>query len=272
MGNRFRCGVHSSFGFVDRRRKMDEERARPLWQPLLATNKPVIIYTGSAWVYVPAEWVSLSVPPGDQDLPMGNWSIPSPAEGQVFTANDIVIDHKGFQGIGELKASANLAALLTEHHRSFNLRTEPELPFADLHGSPVVLLGAYNNFWSMDLTQSLPFFFDRLQRIRERGRQGRVWSIVRTLGSAPPAAPPEDYAIVSRLFDTKTGSSIISLEGMTTCGTLAAGEFVTDPAQLSKLASMGRDALEHKNIELVLHGTFVDCTPTSIDIVAARSW
>ena len=82
----------------------------------------------------------------------------------------------------------------------------------------------------------------------------------------------EDYAIVSRLLDTKTGTPVIILAGIYSCGTRAASEFVTDPAQLNKLSSIPRDALERKNLEFVLHATLVDCTPTSTDIVAVKYW
>src|ERR1019366_270328 len=152
--------------------------------------------------------------------------------------------------------------------RSFTLRSGPDLPFADLQGSPAVLLGAYNNHWSMEMTKDLPFFFDRALRIRERGGNGRVWSIVRV----PGTSAPEDYALVSRVLDSRTGSTVISIAGITTCGTQAASEFVTDPAQIRKLASIPRSALERKNLEFVLHTTLVDCTPTSMDIVAVKYW
>jgi hypothetical protein len=114
----------------------------------------------------------------------------------------------------------------------------------------------------------LPFFFDRLVRIRERGGVGRVWSIARKAG----VAPVEDYAIVSRLFNSETGSAVVSLQGITTFQIGAAGEFVTNPEQMRKLRIIPRDALERKNLEFVLHGTFVDGTPTSVDLVAWRSW
>lgn len=191
-----------------------------------------------------------------------------PAQDQVLTGEDIAIDELSFTGVGEAKANARLAELLATHGRSFSLRSGPSLAFEDLRGSPAILLGAYTNFWNLDLNSDLPFFFDRSMEIREHGGQARAWSHV----LEPGVYPTEDYAIISRILNAKTGSPVISPAGMTTCRTEVAGEFVTDPAQLKKLAGVPREVMEHKSIEIVLHASLVDCTPTSMDIVALRYW
>lgn len=242
------------------------------WEPLLETKKTVLIYTGPGWVYVPSASFEQRFRPAnsvsDEQLPMGKWGPPNLADGQVLSASDLVLDKFDYSGSGELVACAKLAVLLTSHHRRFDLRSDDNLPFADIRNSPAVLLGAYNNFWTMETTKDLPFFYDRDVRIRERGGQGRVWSVVRR-----PGLPiPEEYLLVTRHFDAKTGSPLISVSGITTCGTRAAADFVTDPDQLKKLASIPRDALERKNLAIVLHATIVDCTPTSTDVLAVRYW
>jgi hypothetical protein len=242
------------------------------WGPLFEIKKPVLIYTGPAEVYTlsGAGEAKLGSPISTEDLklPMGKWE-PSPlADGQVLTAKDFLLDKTNFAGAGELVACTKLAVLLASHDRKFDLRSDPDLPFADIRESPAVLLGAYNNIWTMETTKDLPFFYDRAMRIRERWGQGRVWSIPRV----PGVQPPEEYLLVTRHFDAKTGSPLISVSGITTCGTRAAADFVTDPAQLKKLAGIPRAALEHKNLAVVLHATFVDCTPTSMDVLASRYW
>jgi hypothetical protein len=120
----------------------------------------------------------------------------------------------------------------------------------------------------MDLARELPFFLDRSTRIRERRGQHRVWST----SAGPDSAITEDYAIIFRLLDSKTGGPVIAIAGLTTCGTQAAAEFATDPVQLKKLASIPRDDLERKNLEFVLRASLVNCTPTSVDIVAQQVW
>lgn len=242
------------------------------WEPLLAAKRSVVIYTGTGSVYSPSaslkEKLLSSIPADEQSLPIEEWHLPSLAAGQTLTSNDLSLDEVDCSGSGEVRASANLAALLATHHRGFSLRLGRELPFEDLRGSPAILLGAYSNPWSMQMTKNLPFFFDRTQRIREAGGSKRVWG-----DNSPPATiTGENYALVSRVFDRATGMTIISLAGTATCGTAAASDFVTDRVEMKKLAGIPRDALKHKNLQIVLHATLVDCAATSIDVVAFKYW
>ena len=242
------------------------------WAPFLESKKPTVIYMGTAPLYAPTaafgEKMRSLIPPDEQKQPMANW-VPQPlAEGQVLTGNDVVVNSTDYVAADDITAVVDAARLLTAHRRSIELRSGSNLPFEDLRGSPVVLTGGGSNYWTLDMTRNLPFYLDRGLRIRERGGQGRVWST----SLWTPHTLTDDYAIVSRLLDSKTGAPMVILAGINSCGTRAAGEFVSDPAQLRELRSIPRDALEHKNIEFVLHATLVDCNPTSMDIVDLRYW
>jgi hypothetical protein len=171
----------------------------------------------------------------------------------------------------------------------------------------MVLIGAMSNQLTLYTTRNLPYYFDHDWRIRERGGQGRTWYasglITHVTGIDSPAVQPagkagpahsavsvqavaqngsavlepdtsltEDYAIVSRLLDSKTGGPLIVIAGIQSCGNQAAAEFLTDPVQMRKLSSISRDALEHKNLEFVLHTNLLNGSPASVEIVASRSW
>ena len=242
------------------------------WAPIFESAKPAVVCMGTAEVYAPsaaATQKALSLTSTD-DLkkPIIEWSLPPLAAGRTLNADDFLINHRDYAAVGDIGAVVDVAQLLTAHHRVFVLRSGTNMPFEDLRGSPVVLTGGGSNYWSIDMTQNLPFFVDRGLRIRERSGQGRVWAS----GLYSDHTITEDYAIVSRLLNSKTGAPVITLAGITMCGTRAAGEFVTDPVQMRKLRSISRDALEHKNIEFVLHTNLVDCNPTSMDIVDLRTW
>jgi len=252
--------------------KWTESRLDLFWAPFLESKKPVVVYMGTAQLYVPAAAStekSLSLlPPSELNQPMSEWPLPPLVEGEALKADDVLIDRKDFVGVGDIAAVVNVATYLSSHHRGLDLRSGPNLPFEDLRGSPVILTGAGSNYWTLDMARDLPFFVDRGLRIRERGDQGRVWTT--PLWSDHTIS--QDYAIVARLLNSKTGAPVLILAGITMCGNRAAGEFLTDPAQLKKLGSVPRDAFEHKNIEIVIHATLSNCTPTSIDVVAQRYW
>jgi hypothetical protein len=52
---------------------------------------------------------------------------------------------------------------------------------------------------------------------------------------------------------------MISIAGISICGTRAAGEFVTDPLLLGKLKYLPRHAWESNNFQILLHSNFVKC-------------
>lgn len=247
------------------------------WAPILDGKKPVVIYAGTAPVYTRSmdEFYSemAHMQPGEEKQPAPRWTIPPLAEDQVLTAKDVLVEPNDYVEMGDVAAVVNVTSLLNGRQRNFDLRMGPDLAFEDLHGAPTILVGGYANFWTLNLNLDQHFYFDRALNIRERGGEGRVWSISHGPERARASSITEDYAIVCRLFDSKTGGPVITLAGTTTCGTRAAGQFVTDPARMKKLESIiPRSAWERKNLELVLHTTLIDCNPTSVDIVANHSW
>ena len=83
---------------------------------------------------------------------------------------------------------------------------------------------------------------------------------------------PEDYAIVSRVFDSKTGELLIAAAGITQYGTRAAGEFLTSPRLLAELATRAPKDWPKKNLQAVLHTKIVDDMPGPPSIVATCYW
>ena len=240
-----------------------------LWKPILESKKTVILYTGTVNpVYLrSAGSVDRTSSSGGEELPATPPSL-APLEAQAPNASVFVPVEEGLAPTGDITADLKVAALMNTYNRNLTLRSGSGLAFVDLKGSPAVLIGAYDNYWTIDLARDLPFYFDRGVRIRERGGQHRVWSTA----AGPDITIAEDYAVVFRILDSKTGGPVIAIAGLTTCGTQAVAEFVTDSIQLKKLAGIPRDALKRKNLEFVLRASLVNCTPTSVDIVAQEVW
>jgi hypothetical protein len=239
-----------------------------VWEPLLESKKTVLLYTGTISPVYLLGGGSQTVPQNqaDQELPI----LPpqSLTEGETPAAQNLAPFRDGLVPPGDISADMRISVLMNTYNRGLSLRYGTGLPFLDLKGSPTVLIGAYDNYWTMELAHDLPFFFDRGGRIRERGGQHRVWSSVARADNAIR----EDFAVVFRLLDSKAGGPVIAIAGLTTCGTQAAAEFITDPTQLKKLGGIPRGSLEHKNLEFVLHASLENCTPTSVDIVGQQVW
>jgi len=79
---------------------------------------------------------------------------------------------------GDTYAAAELSVLFARKEKVSQLRIGSDYSFEDLRKSPAVVVGAFNNRWTMQLAASMPYIFDdkddRLG-IREKGGDHRIW-------------------------------------------------------------------------------------------------
>ena len=82
----------------------------------------------------------------------------------------------------------------------------------------------------------------------------------------------EDYAIVSRILDSSTGSVHLIIAGLTHRGTEAAGDFTTSPELIADFVKQAPKEWNRKNLQIVLHTNVVNDTSESPTVVAAYYW
>jgi hypothetical protein len=193
----------------------------------------------------------------------------------TLTLQDLGMVGEHFFSQGAALAMVNLAALIHSKGRPYRLRSGASAPYAELRGSPVILLGAYNNDWTLRLTSGLRFYFERdgaarTTTIRDRQHPGESrWMI--------PYVPrqwdiPEDYAIIARVLDPATERTVVSAAGVEEYGTLAASEFVTNPSYLSEAFRSAPKDWYRKNIQVVLRTKIVGGTPGPPQVLATHFW
>ena len=140
---------------------------------------------------------------------------------------------------GDALTMSRLTGLLRENGKHFEVRRGMASTLADFRRGPAVLIGAFNNDWTMRLENQLRFTFERYPDapggfIRDRQNPARAWN---HHPERPYSRITEDYAIVSRFVDSRTEQTIVVVAGMGKDGTIAAGEFVTQPRYLEMLAA-----------------------------------
>jgi hypothetical protein len=241
------------------------------WAPILNSGKTVLIYTGTNPVYMPThDFVENNYsthPLGGDEVPGTATTLAHLQPEDELTSKNVIPMNSHFVTVGDITANVDVASLLTTHHRNFDLRSGADISFGELRKSSAVLIGAFDNSWTLEMTGDLSFVFVD-GHIQERDGQKRSWSTV----YAPDGTIAEDYAVVSRLLDVKTGGRIITIAGIFDCGTRAASEFITDPVKFKKLANVPRGAWDRDNFQIVLHAAFKNQYPTSTDVVAIRYW
>ena len=103
---------------------------------------------------------------------------------------------------------------LAPRHDAFRIVSASQTPFAQLRESPFVLIGAFDNTWTMRITQDLPFGFESDNQVRKlvdrKSTQPRFWTLQ---WQVPNTKLAKDYAIVARIHDNVTGQPVIILAG-----------------------------------------------------------
>jgi hypothetical protein len=239
-----------------------------LWAPILKGKQPIYVYTGTMPVYEPESPPDEASSPEDLYWPI---RVPEPPAADLPKIGPKNVFSFG-EGMltGSVYADIRVSAFLNKYNRTPVLRTGPNLPYMDLKGSPLILIGSFDNYWTRVMNERLPFYFDRGFGIREREGAQRRWH--NPLKAEMTPRMMDDYALIFRVMDSKAGAPVLAIAGLSTCGTHAAADFVTDRSEMQALSGIPRAALLNKNIELVLHTSLVNCAPTSVEIIASKVW
>ena len=146
----------------------------------------------------------------------------------------------------------------------------------DLRHGPAVFVGAFDNAWTLRLTNPLRYHFanddnmTHLWIVDTLAPAQRRWVIDRSVQMATNNY--RDYAIVARFIDSNTGKLAVILAGIGRGGTRAAGELLTDPSNLVQLEQTARAAGDKSNMEIVLSTQIINGEPGTPKIEATYFW
>jgi hypothetical protein len=217
---------------------------------------PVIKARGAVLICVGGDRVESQVPP---------------AVGHEMTVHELM--HEDQIALSDATAMTLVSGLFKSKDKPFRIRRAARMALADLREGPVVLVGAFNNSWSMRLAEPMRFHFQRLPghnlAIVDRQNASRVWSVDpgMTISSFP-----EDYALVSRVLDPATGHLVIMLGGITRYGTSAAGEFVTESSYIHDLIQSAPGSWKGGNFQAVIAAKVVGENSGPPRVLATYFW
>lgn len=168
-------------------------------------------------------------------------------------------------------AIVHITGILDRHGAQYEIRSSPFLTLTDLRERPTVLVGGYNNEWTMRLTSPLRFYFapdEGAEAILDREHPQVSWHRDGSL----PYARADDYALVARFRDPTTDSMIYIVAGIGRNGTEAAAQLVTNPRFLSTLKQQTGQAWNSGNIEAVIKTHVIEGRTGAPSIVAVHTW
>jgi hypothetical protein len=228
------------------------------WKPVLETPGSVLLAVGDVPNGPPIS--SAATADGDFPTPI----LQTPSSPTVPFADTVTI--------------ARVVGALEAKGKKVLIRRESASSFSDLREGPVVLIGAFNNEWSLRLTHPLRYSLaldseKHVIYIKDvKNPSSRSWSWRTdqpTNHHVGPGSPVfKDYALISRIRNSETGHVVVVIGGLYTYGTEAAGEFLTDPQLIQTIAKATRSNSAHQNLQIVLETTVTDETPGPPRVVA----
>jgi hypothetical protein len=238
-----------------------ENPMQKFWAPALKSPNQVLLCSGQ----LRASRMQLdpmpSRNPGATATPFGQEGSDAPNLPQVAVLNDSI-------------TLANIAGMLRSERKQFWVRSERNANYEALQRGPVVLIGALNNDWTMRLMRNMRFQFNQ-------DLQAKLWWIsdqknpgVKLGAKNPDGRVPltQDLAIVARVLDPETRQPTIIVAGLTSEGTLAAGNFVTNPQYLSDFLKSGPPYSLNGNLEILLSVNVIDNQPGPPRVIASSVW
>lgn len=245
------------------------------WEPVFATQQPALICLAKGVTYRPNlelyQRYSRTHPGAFQtEVERSNEPLPLDPSERIAWGQMPLYSGYGV-AIGDVSSAVKLSALLGKIGKPNQVRIGANYSFEDLRNSPAVVVGAFNNRWTMQMTSNLHFAFVEEHgdlMIREQIPGGRVW--LTHFGKS--GVPDEDFAIVARLLDSKTGQFIITAAGIRDNGTQAAGELASNPEYLEEVLRSAPPGWQKKNLEIVLQTTVTDSIAGPPHALAVYYW
>jgi hypothetical protein len=223
------------------------------WDPILSSSQPVLFCVADQTQYTAISLRDASDP-----------------ERQVTLKDNltaVVID--------DLGTIIKIANVVETAGKPYSIRGENATNLTDLRNGPSVIIGAFDNAWTLRMLRPLRYHFANnpdmtMFSIVDGSQQNQArWVVDR--GQQIATNNYRDFAIVARFTDDTTGEPTLVAAGIGRGGTIAAGEFLTDP-DLLKAVRDQRPSAKTKNVEVVLSTQIIDGEPGTPKVEAVYFW
>jgi hypothetical protein len=228
------------------------------WKPLLATDGPALIVIGVH-----------SLDATGKDLsPATRVNSPSNDRQNMLSA----MIRSEMVPVSDIASYSELTDLLTERHHKYRTQGSAETSFGQLQQNPVILIGGFDNFWTLSLTSTLRYRFQTpgalVGEIVDSTLPASNWRFDNGQNALNNS---RDYAIVASFFDPRIEQHVLIAAGIGKSGTAAATEFLSTDRYLEAWLSNANLA-KSRNVEIVLSTEIVEGQPGPPKVIASYSW
>lgn len=247
---------------------VSDSALKRFWAPLVDTPGPVLICVGQR------QYRGSSPEFQQKDTA----DIPRPQSAQTGPADQTTVSelyYLGSQNVAmpDLISITRLAGLLDLSGKPYQIRGQSSTSLSDLRNSPVILVGAFNNDWTLRLAGPLRFGFSR------DGYHFWISDRTKPLDKSrgvsydmPYLKLTEDFGVITRVHDPTTERMVMIVAGLTGYGTTAAGEFVSNPAYLEALSKTAPRNWASQNMQVVISTKVINGNSGPPNVIEQYFW
>jgi hypothetical protein len=245
------------------------------WAPALSTSQPVLICMSKPVLYRPSlelyrQYSNHHRGVFETEVERMNAPLPLDPNQRILWKDMLVYSEFGVAA-GDAYAAFRISALLGRMDKATQFRIGSGSSFDDLRNSPAVIIGAFSNRWTLEVTSSLHYAFDEKDSqfwIEDRNSTAKRWfTQFNQRGEMV-----EDFGISNRLLNSKTGQLVITVAGIRAAGSDAAAQLVSNPAYLKEALRSAPSDWKNKNIQFVVKTEVVDSVAGPPQVVASYFW
>lgn len=231
------------------------------WKPALQSDGPVLVCFGRT----ESIWLSERLQGEIEQHP----------ESVAVKPGDLIRSYDYMTTSGSLRGALAVTRVLEHYKKASSVVWPSEVQPADLRHRTIVLLGAFNNPWTMDLTKDARFVFSQERRdgrllwvIRDSKNKDQKWELSETY----PQPVTRDYAVITRVFEQGGEREVISAAGMNHFGTQVAAEFLCDPQFWRELARKAPRDWAKRNLQVLLETEISSNKPVHPRVIGTEFW
>jgi hypothetical protein len=242
------------------------------WDPVLAGKRPILVCIGQPKEYTfrPEtanaldSWFSRQMNDSPAEVPFSNVPI-----GQILPL------WQNSVSLADAQSFARMYSLFARRSVQADLRGDRSVSLSDLRERSSVMVGAFNNQWTLNLQGELRFYFENDSRNHSQLIRDRL-NPTQTRGLIEPWPPSSsiktDYALVTRFHSHTTEQMILMVGGIAQYGTEAAAEFVTNPSYFSEALKNAPPDWRNKNMQILLSTRVLSQTGGPPRVLATYFW
>jgi len=252
-----------------RRKAGHESVLEQFWSPVFASPQAVLICLSKPVFYRPSldlyrRYSKTHTGTFTTEVERLNRGLPLNPREKILWGDMVPFTEFGVAA-GDVYAANRLTQLFGRINKPSQFRIGNEYSFDDLRNSPAVLVGAFSNWGTLEITANLRFVFAEKEVsfwIQDREAPNRTWR----------GEDGEDFGIVTRLLDSKTGQLVITVAGLAATGSDAAAQLISNSEYLHEGLRGAPPDWQKKNMQVVVQTHVINGVAGPPHVVATYFW